>query len=164
MTEPRWLDETEMRAWAGFLETSNLLAKLVETQLRDVGSVTQVQYEILTRLHESAGLRSRMTELAHAMVCSRSGLTYQVAQMEKAGLLRRETDPDDERGVFAVLTPDGLEVLARTAPGHVGVVREGFLDALTPRDLAQLAAIMDRTRAHLKSLVDVQPPRRVPHD
>ncbi|MFF3313714.1 MarR family winged helix-turn-helix transcriptional regulator [Streptomyces sp. NPDC002952] len=160
MTEPRWLNETEMRAWTGFLETSSLLAKLVDAQLRDAGSVTQVQYEILTRLHESPGHRSRMTELAQAMICSRSGLTYQVAQMEKAGLLRRETDPDDERGVLAVLAPAGLRVLDRTAPGHLDVVRKGFVDVLTPREVAQLAAIMDRTRAHLRDVVAVHPPRR----
>lgn len=149
MSEPRWLDETEMRAWTGFLETYQLLHRLVDRQLRDDGEVTQVQYEILTRLNEAPGRRLRMTELADRMVCSRSGLTYQVSQLEKAGLLRRQTDAQDERGVLAVLTGAGRSVLERTAPGHVATVRGGFLDALGEEQVAQLADIFDVARGHL---------------
>ncbi|WP_037655151.1 MarR family winged helix-turn-helix transcriptional regulator [Streptomyces achromogenes] len=148
-SEHRWLNDTEMRAWAGFLETYQLLHRLVDRQLRDDGEVTQVQYEILTRLNESPGLRLRMTELADRMVCSRSGLTYQVTQLEKAGLLWRQTDAQDERGVLAILTDAGREVLDRTAPGHLATVRGGFLDVLTEEQIAQLADIFDTARAHL---------------
>ncbi|MFF8430592.1 MarR family winged helix-turn-helix transcriptional regulator [Streptomyces sp. NPDC016566] len=159
MNELRWLNETEMRAWTGLLETYDLLQRLVDTQLREEGGVTQVQYEILTRISEGPDERRRMTELASLMVCSRSGLTYQVAQLEKAGLLRRQTDPADERGVLAVLTEAGRQVLDRAAPGHLKVVREGLIDQLTPEQVTQLAHIMDTTRDHLRGLVQLPPPR-----
>lgn len=152
MRGPRWLDETEMRAWTGFLETYQLLHRLVDRQLRDDGEVTQIQYEILTRLNESPARRLRMTELADRMVCSRSGLTYQASQMEKAGLLQRQTDEQDERGVLAVLTDVGLAVLERTSPGHVATVREGFLDVLTEEQIGQLADLFGITRRHLSGI------------
>lgn len=159
MTEPRWLTETEMRAWTGFLETYDLLQRHVERQLRDDGGVTQVQYEILHRINEHPDRRLCMTELADLMVCSRSGLTYQVAQLEKAGLVRRGSDPGDERRILVAVTALGRKVLDRAAPGHVATVREGLLDLLTAEQVAQLADIMDTARGRLRGLVPLVPPR-----
>jgi DNA-binding MarR family transcriptional regulator len=159
MTEPRWLNETEMRAWAGLLETYDLIHRLVELQLREVGGLTMVQYEILTRLNESPDRSRGMTDLASRMVASRSGLTYQVGQLEKAGLLRRTPDPADDRGVLAVLTNEGRRVLEETAPGHVRVVREGLIDRLSEAQVAQLAEVMDTARTHLREIVPLIPPR-----
>jgi DNA-binding MarR family transcriptional regulator len=84
------------------------------------------------------------------IIVSRSGLTYQVTQLERSGLVRRERDADDERGVLAVLTGAGRTALHRAAPGHVRVVRHYLIDALTPAQRSAiaegLAAARDRLR------------------
>ena len=149
--EPRWLDETELRTWVAFLDVSNLLQRRIDRQLREEGGLTQPQYELLTRLAESPGRRLRMTELADLLVTSRSGLTYQVTQLEKAGLVHREACADDDRGVVAALTDEGLDVLRRTAPGHVRIVREGLIDLLSRDQLLALADALDASRTHLRS-------------
>ena len=46
-----------------------------------------------------------MSDLADVIIVSRSGLTYQVTQLEQAGLVRRAKSPSDDRGVLAILTP-----------------------------------------------------------
>ncbi|WP_345712516.1 MarR family winged helix-turn-helix transcriptional regulator [Kineococcus glutinatus] len=145
-----WLDELEMRAWVAFLDTSNLLHRRIDQQLREDGGLTQPQYELMTRLAEAPGTRLRMTELADLLVTSRSGLTYQVTQLEKAGLVRREACADDDRGVLAVLTDTGADVLRRTAPGHVRVVRDHLVDLLDRRQLADLADALDVARRRLR--------------
>jgi DNA-binding MarR family transcriptional regulator len=150
--EPRWLDDTEMRAWTGFLETASLVQRRNEAQLRVAGRVTSVQYDVLHCLSEAPDRRLRMSDLADRLITSRSGLTYQIAQLEAAGLVERRAGTDDQRSVLAILTDAGSEVLSVTAPGHVRLVRDAFLDALTRRQIEQLAAIMDRTRRHLRSL------------
>jgi DNA-binding MarR family transcriptional regulator len=150
MTE-RWLDELEMRAWVAFLDTSNLLLQRINQQLRDDGGLTQPQYELLTRLAEAPGRRMRMAELALALVASRSGLTYQVSQLEKAGLVRREACADDERGILAVLTPQGEQALLKAAPGHLRVVRENLIDLVDRDQLAALADTLGQARAHLRA-------------
>lgn len=149
-----------MRAWAGLLEAYELLRHLVETQLRQAGGVTQVQYEILHRINQSAPGQLCMTELAERMVASRSGSNYQVTQMEKMGLIEREPDPDDARRTLIHLTEQGRQVLHQSAPGHVRTVREGLLDALDPQQVAQLADIMDAARRHLRDRVQLSPPRK----
>ncbi|MFF4418377.1 MarR family winged helix-turn-helix transcriptional regulator [Streptosporangium sp. NPDC001559] len=160
MSEPRWLDETQMRAWTGFLETSGLLQRHVERQLREDAGLTMIQYEILHWANECAPQHRCITELADLMITSRSGLSYQVAQLEKAGLLRRETDTNDERRAMVVITEDGRRLLAKTAPGHVEAVRDGLIDLLTGEQVAQLADIMDSVRTRLRSRVPSATSRR----
>ena len=150
MEEPRWLDDTEMRAWLGFAETSHLVQQHIDRQLREEGGVTPAQYEILVSLAAAPGRARRMSELAGELVASRGGMTYQIDQLEKRGLVRREVCPTDERGVLAILTDAGYQVLERTAPGHVRAVRESLIDALTPEQVAALAEILEVTRNHLR--------------
>lgn len=150
MTGPRWLDETEMRAWMAFLETSHLLQRRIDQQLREAGGVTQPQYELLTRLAEAPDRRRRMSELADLLVTGKSRVTYQVTQLERLGLVRRTACEDDERGVVAELTDDGREMLRRAAPGHVEVVRDGLVDALSRDQLVALADILETARARLR--------------
>ncbi|KMO94431.1 MarR family transcriptional regulator [Streptomyces roseus] len=139
MAETRWLDEREMRAWSGFLAASALVNRRLDQQLKDDSGLSHPQYEILVRLSAAPDGELRMTELANGLINSKSGLTYQVTQLEKAGLVRRRSCPSDVRGVFAVLTDAGRARLERAAPGHVAMVREALIDVLTPAQLEALA-------------------------
>jgi DNA-binding MarR family transcriptional regulator len=60
---------------------------------------------------------------ARAPYTTKSGLTYQITKLEKAGLVRRSAWPGDMRGVVAALTGAGRQRLARAAPGQVAAVR-----------------------------------------
>jgi len=102
------------------------------------------------RLGAAAAGQLRMSELADVIVVSRSGLTYQITQLEKAGLVRREKCPSDERGILAVLTSTGRDALDRAAPGHLRVVRKNLIDALTPAQREALAEGLTAARARLR--------------
>ncbi|MBS2534304.1 MarR family transcriptional regulator [Catenulispora sp. NF23] len=136
--DPRWLSEQEMKAWSGFLAASALVERRVDQQLREDAGLSHTQYEILVRLSAAPEGSLRMTELAGALLNSKSGLTYQMTQLEKAGLTERRSCPTDVRGVFAVLTEAGRRKLEQAAPGHVAVVRAALIDVLTPEQLAVL--------------------------
>ncbi|MEU2564471.1 MarR family transcriptional regulator [Streptomyces longispororuber] len=136
MPETHWLNDDEMAAWQAFLTAGALLNRRVEEQLKDESGLSHLQYEVLVRLSAAEGGRLRMTELAAVVVTSKSGLTYQVTQLEKAGLVRRSSCRDDVRGVYAVLTDEGRRRLEAAAPGHVDVVRAHLVDVLTPEQLA----------------------------
>ncbi|GAA3208916.1 MarR family winged helix-turn-helix transcriptional regulator [Nonomuraea helvata] len=151
MTDPRWLDATEMAAWRAFLSTSHLLERRIEEQLKAAAGLTHPQYEILVRLAEAPRRQMRMTELSRGAVVSKSALTYQITQLEKAGLVERATCPGDERGVLAVLTDAGLRCLERVAPGHVEVVREYLIDRLSREELQAMTTAMQKTEAVLRS-------------
>jgi DNA-binding MarR family transcriptional regulator len=147
---PRWLNDQEKAAWIAFLAASNLVARRLEQQLKDEAGLSHTQYEVLVQLSAAPGRSLRMTELADRLVTSKSGLTYQVTQLERAGLVTRRSCPSDVRGVFAELTDQGMDVLREAAPGHVAAVREALIDVLRPEQLDQMAAGLGEVARRLR--------------
>ncbi|MBD0672544.1 MarR family winged helix-turn-helix transcriptional regulator [Streptomyces sp. CBMA156] len=150
MNEPRWLDPDEAAAWRGFVTASNLLNRRLERQLKEDSGLSHQQYEILVHLSAAPGDSLRMTELADKLVTSKSGLTYQVTQLERTGLVARRSCPSDVRGVIAELTDQGREMLRLAAPGHVALVRELLIDVLSREQLAMLAEGLGAVSARLR--------------
>ncbi|MEU6858281.1 MarR family transcriptional regulator [Glycomyces sp. NPDC046736] len=135
------------------MESATLLQHHVEQQLRAAGDISSVQFEVLMHLFKTR--RATMTELADGVVYSRSGLTYQAGQLEKAGLVTRGPSPDDERATLVTITDAGIDVVHRVLPGHVQVTRRLLYEALSDEDLRRLGDIMARVRDHIRE----QPPR-----
>ncbi|MDH6132039.1 DNA-binding MarR family transcriptional regulator [Kitasatospora sp. MAA4] len=150
MAQTRWLDEQEMAAWRGFLAAGHLVARHLEQQLKDDSGLSHTQYEILVHLSAAPDGELRMADLAERLVTSKSGLTYQVAQLEKAGLVGRRSCTSDVRGVFAQLTDQGAAVLREAAPGHVEAVREALIDVLDRDQLAVLAEALGEVVRRLR--------------
>jgi DNA-binding MarR family transcriptional regulator len=71
--------------------------------------------------------------------------------MEKAGLVCRRECPGDRRGVFAVLTSHGWDVLRNAAPTHVRGVRDHLVDLLSVEERRLLAGIFQRVVDHLRA-------------
>jgi DNA-binding MarR family transcriptional regulator len=139
MAEPTWLDDDEMRAWRAFVSAAALVDRRLDQQLKESVGISHLQYGILARLSDHCDHEMRMTELAGSVLNSKSGLTYQISQLEKAGLVRRRACTSDERAVYAVLTPAGTKLLERAAPAHVALVRELVIDVLTPQQREAIA-------------------------
>jgi DNA-binding MarR family transcriptional regulator len=154
MGEPRWLNAEEMRAWQAFLAAGALLDRRLEQQLKQDSGLSHPQYEILVRLSGAPGGELRMTDLAGALYTTKSGLTYQIGQLEKAGLVHRVSSPTDTRGVVAVVTEAGRQRLARAAPGHVAAVRDLLIDVLTAEQLSVLADGLGEVARRLRAAHD----------
>src|ERR671936_321732 len=101
------LDPGELGAYFALMEAVSLLQHGVEQQLRAEGNLSYVQFQLLARLAAARGPLT-MTELADGVVYSRSGLTYQAALLEKAGLIARGPSPDDDRATVITITDRGL--------------------------------------------------------
>jgi DNA-binding MarR family transcriptional regulator len=145
------LDTRESAAWTAFLTASNLVARKLEQQLKDDAGLSHTQYEVLVQLSAAPGRSLRMSELADRLVTSRSGLSYQITQLERGGLVSRRSCPSDIRGVFAELTDRGMDVLRDAAPGHVLAVREALIDRLTPEQLEHIAQGLGEVSRRLRA-------------
>lgn len=140
----------EFRAYAALIASSTLLQRAVERNLREQAELTQVQFEILMNLANAGNSGIRMAQLADALIVSRSGLSYQVAQLEARGWITRQRSADDERGVVARITPKGERMRKRVFAGHTDVVRSAFLDVVEPGELSTLTAALERVAARLR--------------
>jgi DNA-binding MarR family transcriptional regulator len=144
------ISHEEFRAYAALIASSTLLQRAVERNLREQADLSQVQFEILMNLAIAGEGGIRMAKLADALIVSRSGLSYQVGQLEARGWITRERSADDDRGVVARITAQGDQVRQRVLDGHVDVVRGGFLDAVGPADLPTLTAALERVADQLR--------------
>jgi DNA-binding MarR family transcriptional regulator len=157
MTAPQSsLDEAQLRAYFALMDVAGLVKHAVEHQLREVGDLSYIQFQLLARLAlDSETGSERMTDLADGVVYSRSGLTYQAGLLEKAGLVTRAPSADDERSVTVTVTDAGRERIAKVLPGHAEVVQQQLFVPLSTTDARQLADLLSPVRDHLRAA----PPR-----
>ena len=137
----RWLDDDEQAAWVRLAAVVELLPGVLEAQLRRDADLSHFEYWVLAMLSEAPERTLRMTALASRTSATLSRLSHVVARLESRGLLERFPCPEDRRATNAQLTPAGWDLVVASAPGHLETVRTYVVDALTPRQIAQLTAI-----------------------
>ncbi|GGJ41430.1 MarR family winged helix-turn-helix transcriptional regulator [Paenarthrobacter histidinolovorans] len=149
MTQPRWLNADERRAWLALLSINTLLPSALDTQLQAAGKLSLFDYNVLAMLSETEGRYLPMSELAARTSASLSRLSHVVTKLQKRGWVERQAHPGDARVTVAHLTDAGMSTIVSLAPGHVESVRTLMLDSLSPDDVADLARIGEKIVARL---------------
>ena len=76
------------------------------------------EFEVLDRLSESREDKFRAQELADAVHLSQSALSRLIDRLEKHGLVERCLCGEDRRGIYVILTGEGVRRHAEAAPVH----------------------------------------------
>ena len=134
------------------LEAHTSLVDLMESDLRHDCDVPLVWYDVMIKIWVAPGRRIRMAELAEQALLSRSWLTRRVVQLEQAGLVTRTGAGDDGRGVFAELTPAGLETFARMEKSHARSIATHFSAHISQDEARVIAAAFTRITAAIKAV------------
>lgn len=143
MDEPRWLDDDEQHAWRRLAALVLKLPSELEAQLQRDAGMSHFEYWVIALLSEAPDRTLRLSHLAAQANASLSRVSHVVARLERRGWLVRHRSPDDARATLAVLTDAGWQQVAAAAPGHVEAVRRFVFDAITPKDVHELARICD---------------------
>ena len=141
----------ELRVWRDFLEVSEAIRAELAARLQGSSGLSPGDYAVLLALSETESSRLRSSELATTIGWERSRLSHHLGRMERRGLIRREECADDSRGAEIVLAAAGAEAFSGANRPHLRDIREVFVDALTPAQLAATAEITAALRAHLSS-------------
>ena len=149
MTETRWLDAAQQRAWQGYLAMQAQLNARLNRQLQADSDLSLPDFDVLVHLTDASANRVRVFELARTLQWEKSRLSHHLARMQRRGLVAREECPSDARGAFIVLTPEGREAIEEAAPQHVETVQRLFFDGITEDQVRALATISDRVLARL---------------
>jgi len=120
------LEQRRNVLWRNFLTAHAAAIDRIEDDLGGAEVLPLSWYDVLLALYEAPEHRLRMHELASAILVTRGGLTRLVARIEQAGLLQREPDPEDGRGLYAALTERGMEALRTTWPIYARGIAEHF--------------------------------------
>jgi len=136
------------RAWRSLLETHRELIGFIEEEFKSNTPIELQQYDVMFHVSEANdGLR--MTDLAKAVVLTKSGLTALVDRMEDAELIERRPDPQDRRATRIHLTSTGRTKLAVASEHHREVVRRIWTSRVTEEEAAVLLDVLARVRARL---------------
>ena len=137
----------ELGVWRSFLRAHARITRILETELIAEQRLSLAAYDVLVQLAETPGMRMRMTELADAVLLSRSGVTRLVDRLERAGLVGRERADGDGRGIVAVLTPQGMDRLKNASVTHLAGVAQHFGESFGPGELEAFGQTCDRLGA-----------------
>src|SRR5215510_1856359 len=90
------LSDEQLDAWRAFLRAQSALIRTLDRELQEDQGLPITFFDVLAQL-TAAGGRLRMSELADAVLLSRSGVTRLVDRMERDGLVKREHCPTGGR-------------------------------------------------------------------
>jgi DNA-binding MarR family transcriptional regulator len=137
-------NHVELVVWQSFLRAHARITRTLEAELIAEQRLSLAAYDVLVQLAEAPQHRLRMTELADAVLLSRSGVTRLVDRLERAGLVGRERADGDGRGIVAVLTPAGAERLRVAAGTHLTGVARHFAEGFAGAELAAFGVTCQR--------------------
>lgn len=133
-------------AWAALLRTHAAVLPKLERALLPTG-LPLTWYDVLLVVNAAPGRRLRMTELGQQAVVSRERVSRVVTELERAGLVVREANPDDKRSSFTVITPEGRKRLRTSAPIYLKAIEEYFLSRLSDEEARVIAQALGRVLA-----------------
>jgi DNA-binding MarR family transcriptional regulator len=153
MSDSPWLSEEQQAVWRSWLALSAQLPAVLHRQLAEDSGLSLPDFDVLVQLTEAPGSRLRVTDLAASLGWERSRVSHHVKRMERRGLVGRDDCPDDGRGAFIAVTPQGRAAIERAAPAHARTVKDLVFADLSRAELADLGRLLDKVRARL----DVRP-------
>lgn len=141
----------QLRIWRDYIETANTLRTRLGGRLQSESSLSTGDYQVLLALTEAPKHTLRSSELAAMIEWERSRLSHHLGRMEKRQLIRRVPCADEVHGVDVIATDSGRASFRAGSVPHLRAVRELFIEALSPEQLAHLDDISTALRGHLAS-------------
>jgi len=132
------IDPTVARAWIALLTAYGRVTRALSSELMDASGLSLADFDVLAQLARSDQYKLRMSELADAVLISKSGLTRRIDRLAINGWVTRRRCTEDGRVHWATLTPLGLRTFKAVAPTHLAAVAERFGAALPTSEMERL--------------------------
>ena len=127
--------------WGSVLQVHAALVPEFDRRLREAVELPLTWYDVLLELSAVEPHRLTMGQLGERVVLSRSRVSRVVDDLGRAGLVERESHPEDARSSYAVLTDAGLARFREAAPVYVSAIDERF-SAMTVAELKNVLTVM----------------------
>lgn len=145
--DARAIETQGVEAWELLLRVHAALVPRLSRHVEEATGLPLSWYDVLLELNRAPGHRLHMTKLSEQVVLSRTRVSRIVDAMVGAGLVCKDTDPDDQRATFAILTPQGRTAFRRAAPVYLAGIDQFFSshlsDAHVSAIIAGLARVLD---------------------
>ncbi|MGW6456081.1 MarR family winged helix-turn-helix transcriptional regulator [Streptomyces sp. NPDC055078] len=136
------LDTVPMAVYGRIYRIARAMADLTEKEYQRFG-ITRGEFDVLATLRRSGEpytLPPR--QLSATLMLTTGGMTGRLDSLEKAGLLTRNPDPHDRRGLRVTLTERGLELADLAVTAGLARQHEFLGSALDEEQAEQLGALL----------------------
>ena len=121
----------------------------VRPQLAEQG-LGMTEFAVLEVLYHKSALP--LGQIRDRILVTGASTTYVVTKLEKRGLMRRRTSPDDQRVIFGELTAKGRTLLDEVFPAHVARLRE-IMACLSVTEKRATARVLRRLSQHARRTI-----------
>ena len=109
----------------------------------------QGEFDVLATLYRTGAPHAMNPQkLVEALLLTSGAMTNRLDRLEQAGLLVRNPNPDDRRGIIVSLTTEGLRVIKLVLKDYLKDLNE-LLDPLSPAERKQMAGLLKLSLIHI---------------
>ena len=117
-------DHAALKLWLRLLACTTQIEDEVRRRLRAAFGVSLARFDYLAQLYRHGGLRMR--DLSRYLMVTGGNVTGLTDELEREGLVQRETTESDRRAFIVRLTPLGRETFEAMAKEHEEWIIELF--------------------------------------
>ena len=140
-------DHAALRLWLRMLACTTQVEAEIRRRLRTRFGITLARFDTLAQLHRRADGLS-MKDLSRCLMVTGGNVTGLVTELEREGLVQRESSPTDGRSWIVRLSRKGRSSFETMAREHEQWILELF-SGLDARAVRQLHAQLGTLRVHL---------------
>lgn len=135
------LERNLVEQWRDLVARKTRVWNALELELDRRHGLSASEFEVLDTLSEyDCAEPPRVQELAAHVPITQSALSRMIGRLETQNLVTRSLCSSDRRGVFVVLTDEGMQRLAEARPTHRAVLAAELTAAPNPpRDTVEAA-------------------------
>jgi DNA-binding MarR family transcriptional regulator len=148
MNKPQELpwDNPRFRNWIATVRAEKAIVRELSKALAPL-DIKIVQLDVLMNLYRHPGMSQH--DLARKLLVGRSNITMLLPQLERQGLLRRESDAKDKRVMRIFLTEEGEELLMKALQVYTALI-DRVMAQSTPAECDMMGEVMMRIVDALK--------------
>jgi len=145
-------DHAALKLWLRLLSTTTQVEDEIRRRLRLRFGISLPRFDYLAQLYRAPeGLK--MKDLSRQLMVTGGNVTGLTDELEREGLVQRESSPTDRRSWIVRLTEPGRSGFEAMAAEHEQWILELFA-GLEPKAVQQLHAQLGLLRVHLTRLKD----------
>jgi DNA-binding MarR family transcriptional regulator len=138
-----------LAAWVRLAHAYHRILRRLETAL-DEHAITLAQFEVLANLHYDSGIVQN--DLARRLLVTKGNVCGLIDRLTAAKLVMRQPSADDRRANRLFLTARGRQMIAKTLPVHLAIVKES-MGTLPPGDLRRLQQMLGRLETSVCGMI-----------
>ena len=162
MDESRRSDKaTAVAAWEALFRAQVTVMRALNADFPSA-EISFNEYDVCFNLSTQPGRRCRMRELTGHLLLTQPSVSRLVERLASKGIVEKQPDPSDARGVIVALTAHGFDVYRSVAVQHAQTIAEQVGAGLDDDELRTLTALC--TKLRVAADAPARSTTRVPRD